>query len=190
MKIEIKNIYTNEVIFTHEQENNSIKITVELAAQLKINLSGANLSGASLSLANLSGANLSGASLSGANLSLASLSGANLSLASLVGANLSLANLSGANLSGASLSLASLSLASLRNCIGNMKEIKSMQLSKWNVVFTKDQLAIGCKQFAIEKWRNMTATEIVALDDKALSWWKKWKGFIFMAIDLSGILED
>jgi len=155
MKIEIKNRYTNEVIFTYEQENNSIKTTVELAVKLKINLSGANLSGA-----NLSGADLSSAKLSSANLS-------------------------GANLSGASLSGASLS-----NCIGNMKEIRSMQIHKWNISFTKDQLAIGCKQSDIEKWRNMADEEIDDLDEDALSWWKKWKEFIFMAIDLSGILED
>jgi hypothetical protein len=80
---------------------------------VKINMSGADLSGASLSGANLSGASLSGANLSGANLSYTSLSGANLSGASLSGASLSGASLSGASLSGANLSGASLSGASL-----------------------------------------------------------------------------
>ena len=62
----------------------------------KIDLSGADLSGAYLSGADLSRANLSGADLSRANLSGADLYGAYLSGADLYGAYLSGANLSGA----------------------------------------------------------------------------------------------
>ena len=68
---------------------------------IRLNLSGADLSGANLSGADLSYANLSGANLSGADLRRADLSGANLSGADLSGANLSGADLSYANLSGA-----------------------------------------------------------------------------------------
>ncbi len=95
--IQIKNRYTNEVIFESETAT-TIKETVEEAVKLRADLSGANLSGANLSGANLSKANLWKANLSGANLS-----GANLSRANLMGANLSGADLSGANLSGANL---------------------------------------------------------------------------------------
>lgn len=74
MKIEIKNRWNGEVIFTHEAENNSWKIAVEAAIE-----AGADLSRANLSDANLSGADLSGADLANANLSDAHLSGADLS---------------------------------------------------------------------------------------------------------------
>ncbi|MDZ8106702.1 MAG: pentapeptide repeat-containing protein [Nostoc sp. DedQUE12a] len=56
--------------------------------EVKLDISGANLSRANLSRANLSGANLNGTNLSRANLSGANLSGANLSGANLSGANL------------------------------------------------------------------------------------------------------
>ena len=46
--IEIKNRFTNEVIFSHECENNTIKITVEKAVEMRANLFGARLVGANL----------------------------------------------------------------------------------------------------------------------------------------------
>jgi len=48
MKIQIKNRFTGLVIFEYVCENNTIKITVEKAVSLKINLSGSNLSGSNL----------------------------------------------------------------------------------------------------------------------------------------------
>ena len=101
MKIEIRNRWTNEVIYSAEAE--SLKAALVTCAKL-----GANLSGADLSRANLYGANLSGADLSGANLYRANLYGADLSGANLSGANLYRANLYGANLSGANLYRANL----------------------------------------------------------------------------------
>jgi len=98
MNIQIKSRFTAAVLFEHDTENNSIRLTLELAIKSGANLSGANLSGANLSCADLSGANLSCADLSGANLSCANLSGANLSDADLSGAYLSDAYLSDAYL--------------------------------------------------------------------------------------------
>jgi hypothetical protein len=94
MLIEIKNKYTNDVIFSHDCEDNTIKKTVENAVK-----KGANLSYANLSMANLGYANLSGANLSCANLSMANLGCANLRRANLSDANLIRAYLSGADLS-------------------------------------------------------------------------------------------
>ena len=91
MNIQIKSRFTAAVLFEHDCEGNSIRMTLELAIK-----SGADLRGAYLSGANLSGADLSRADLSGAYLIRADLSGANLS-----GANLSGANMIGADLSGA-----------------------------------------------------------------------------------------
>ena len=47
-KIEIKNRFTNRVIFTYECENNTMKITVEQAVKNGASLNGASLDGASL----------------------------------------------------------------------------------------------------------------------------------------------
>ena len=132
MNIQIKSRFSAEPLFEHDCENNSIRLTLELAIKSGANLIGANLSdanligaklsGANLSDANLIGAKLSGAYLSGANLSDANLIGANLSDANLSRANLSRAKLSGANLSGAYLSGANLSRAKLSGAYLKNKE--------------------------------------------------------------------
>ena len=66
MNIQIKSRVNDTVLFEHNCENNSMRLTIELALKSGANLYGANLSGANLSRANLSRANLSGADLSGA----------------------------------------------------------------------------------------------------------------------------
>ena len=67
-KIEIKNRFTQSVIFTYELEKEAtIKDAIKEAVKRDANLSDAYLSGANLSDANLSDANLSGADLRGAN---------------------------------------------------------------------------------------------------------------------------
>jgi hypothetical protein len=170
MKFEIKNRFTGEIIFSHESEENSFSLTVKLAIEQKINLSRANLSRANLSRADLSDANLSDANLSRANLS---------------DADLSDADLSRANLSRANLSRANLSRADLRWCVGNGTEILSMQVAQWKIAFTKTHLAIGCKKYLIEEWQGFSDEEIAKMACGALEWWKKWKDFIFQAIELS-----
>ena len=76
MLIELKSRWDGKVLFSHEAEENSVKLTLEMAVKAKVNLSGANLSGADLRGADLRGAYLSGADLSGANLIGAYLRGA------------------------------------------------------------------------------------------------------------------
>ena len=110
---------------------------------------------------------------------------ANLRLADLSGADLRWENLRWENLSGADLSDANLRGADLRWVIGNLKEIKYFQLERYDVVFTSDILAISCQQHPIEKWKKFTDKEISEMDKDALSWWTKWKDFIFQAIELS-----
>ena len=91
--IEIKNRFTNEVIFSHSCENNTIKITVDQAVT-----SGADLRGADLRGAYLRGADLTGADLTDADLTGADLTGADLTGADLTGADLTDADLTGANI--------------------------------------------------------------------------------------------
>jgi len=129
MKIQIKHRFTASVIFEHDCERNSMRLTVELALKSRASLSRADLSGAYLSGAYLSGANLSGAYLSGADLSGASLSRADLSGAYLSGADLSGADLSGAYLSGASLSGANLSGANLSRAYLSGADLSGAYLS-------------------------------------------------------------
>ena len=52
MKIEIKNRYTKEVIFSHECKNNTVKKTVLEAIRQNCDLSWSNLSGSNLSGSN------------------------------------------------------------------------------------------------------------------------------------------
>jgi hypothetical protein len=108
MKIEIKNRWTDAVIFTHEGEDVTMRDVVLVAVRQGVSLSDADLSGAYLSGAYLSDADLSDADLSDADLSGASLRGADLSDANLSDADLSDADLSGASLRGADLSDANL----------------------------------------------------------------------------------
>ena len=74
--------------------------------------------------------------------------------------------------------------ASYQYCTGNAKELKSMQLNRYLIVFNKHFLAIGCQQHSIKKWKNFTDDKIDSLDNGALEWWNKWKDFIFKAIEL------
>ena len=94
--MEIKNRYTNKVIFECEAE--SIKVCVEKAVKNRVNLNGADLKWADLNGANLSEADLSETNLNGANLSKANLSEANLWKANLSEADLRWVNLSKADL--------------------------------------------------------------------------------------------
>ena len=68
MKIEIKCRFSGSVLFSHEAEDNSMKLTLEAAVSARANLDGANLVRANLYGANLDGANLDGANLDGAKI--------------------------------------------------------------------------------------------------------------------------
>ena len=115
-------------------------------------------------------ADLGGANLRGANLEGADLQGADLRSADLRGANLQGANLQGAD---------------FNYCIGNMREIKSLQLDTWMISFSKDILNIGCETHTIDEWFNFTDKEIDSMGNNALSWWLKWKDYIKLTIELS-----
>jgi len=63
MKIQITARFTGAVLFEHEAENNTMKLTLEAAISAGANLVRANLAGANLVGANLVRANLDGANL-------------------------------------------------------------------------------------------------------------------------------
>jgi uncharacterized protein YjbI with pentapeptide repeats len=112
---------------------------------------------------NLRGANLSGANLRGANLSDADLIGANLSDADLIGANLRGANLSVADLSWAILSKANLSDANLRGAILSWANLRGANLSVADLIvanLSKANLSDADLRGAILSWANLREADL------------------------------
>ena len=68
MKIEIKNRWDNSLLFSHDCEENTLKITLLMALKASTDLYGADLGGANLRDVNLRDADLVGVNLRGANL--------------------------------------------------------------------------------------------------------------------------
>jgi len=195
MKIEIKHKYLGIVLFEHECEDNTIKLTLSLAVEKNADLNGANLWNADLSGANLWNANLSdadlrnanlrnanlrnadlrnanlwNANLSDADLSDANLWNANLRNADLSDANLRNANLWNANLSDADLRNADLRNADLRNAIGNGIHIISAQVLSYKIVFTAEFMWIGCRKRPLKTWWKDSEKESDTFDDD-----KEWR---------------
>jgi len=160
MNITIKQRYTGAVLYKGPKSD-----------LRRANLRSADLRGANLRSAYLSGAYLSGADLSGANLS-----GTNLSGADLIHANLIHANLSSAYLSGAEL-----------RCMGNMREIRTMQIDTWEIGYTSDTLQIGCQRHAIKRWRKWDTEAgqkwIADMDSEAAAWAERNMALVLAIID-------
>lgn len=177
MKIEIKNRIDGSVIFSHEREGNSIKITVIEAINAGVDMYSADLRGADLRGANLCSVNLSDADMRNANLSGADLCCANLRDTDLrdtdlrnskmLGANLYGADLIGANLYGDNLTKNPLFLFNLR----------------WNVVVTTNILQIGCQIHPISDWRSFDDDKISSMSPDALEFWRKNKVAILTLCD-------
>lgn len=101
------------------------------------------------------------------------------------GADLRGANLSYADLSYANLRYANLADIKLWGTVGNMQEIKCMQIEKYKIAYTVDRLQIGCEQHSIEGWKAFDDRRIIQMDGKdALVWWKKSKPLIMQTIEL------
>ena len=170
--IEIKNRFTSKVIYRHEFENNTLKITCMRAVLDKINLRGANLSDADLSDADLRDADLRDADLRGANLSDANLRGANLRDANLRGADLSDTNLRGADLSDTNLRGANLSDADLRGAAIIIYGLN------WEIFITNNHIRIGCQSHSLADWIAFDDNKISFMHPNALGFWKENKEFI------------
>ena len=132
----------------------------------------ANLRGADLRGADLRGADLREANLCEANLCEANLREADLCGADLRGADLREADLCGADLRGADLCGADLCGANLWNTLGNNKEVRSLQLSTYQVTWTKLSVQIGCQKHTWEEWLTFSDRRIHDMDKNALVWWK------------------
>ena len=194
MKLSILSRFNASILFEYEAEENSLKITLQVAVKTGANLYGADLYGANLYGANLDGADLRGADLRGANLRGADLDGADLRGADLRGANLYGADLYGANLRGADLDGADLRGANLRGAdLDGEKLTKTpLQLNnlKWFVLISDKYLRIGCQRFTIEEWKNFDDETIVKMDFAALKFWRKWKASIIALCDAHTTAES
>ena len=86
----------------------------------------------------------------------------------------------------ANLSYANLRNADLRNAdlrflhSANGKELACMNAGKYQVVLSKEKIAIGCKFFTVEEWKEFDDDKISKMDDGSLEWWKQWKELVFM----------
>ncbi|OED34255.1 hypothetical protein AB832_07820 [Flavobacteriaceae bacterium (ex Bugula neritina AB1)] len=159
MRIEIKNRWNLKVLYSHEQNNNSFRVTILKAisegadlkgADLKdADLEGADLEGANLKGANLEGANLEGAYLKDANLEGANLKGANLKDADLEGAYLKDADLEGANLKGADLEGAYLEGADIYQVVGTGSEGRCTTYLPKN-----DKIICGCFYGTLKEFKE------------------------------------
>jgi len=147
----------------------------------RANLIGANFSYAKLSYANFSYARLSGANFRDADLSYANFRDARLSYANFRDADLSYADFRDADLSGANFTG-----ADLKGSLGNMRQIKTLSIDTYHVNYTKHSMQIGCENHSIEEWKSFDDKRILEMEGKkALEFWKKYKDFIFTAIELS-----
>ena len=149
MKIEISCRFSGSVLFSHEQDENTMKLTVEAAVKAGAYLAGAYLAGAYLAGADLAGADLTGADLTGANLT-----GAYLARANLTGADLA-----GAYLAGEVLTKAPLSLLNLT----------------WPVLITECYMSIGCQRHAHSEWADFDNYAIKSMESRAAEFWSQWR---------------
>lgn len=84
-----------------------------------------------------------------------------------------------ADLGRADLRGADLREAKIQNCIGNCREIKTIQTEKWNIVYTDSMMSIGCELHCIEDWFGFDADRIIRMDSESFEFWKKWKPILW-----------
>jgi hypothetical protein len=120
--------------------------------------------------ADLRGSDLSDRDLRDRDLSDKDLRGSDLSGSILIHSNLRRSNLDGVR---------------LWDTIGNMREINSLQIERYQIAYTYDRLQIGCENHSIDEWRQFSDEEIAGMDTGALEWWRKWRDIIFQIIEMS-----
>ncbi len=190
----------NVVLSKHQAwlngETGGVRANLEGANLKGRSLRGADLKYAILKNANLRDANLLGASLVCANLKCANLKCADLKYtilrnAILGYADLEYTDLGYANLEGTNLEGANLQNVRLWGTTGNSLEIKSLQIETYPITYTSDRLQIGCEDHTITDWWEFTDERILQMDDRAaLTFWRKWKEYIMMTIEMSPAINS
>ena len=165
MKIEIKHRFTGTVIFSHEAENNTIKLTVEAAV---------NLRNSDLSNSNLRNSNLRNSDLSNSNLRNSDLSYSDLRNSDLSNSDLSNSNLRNSDLSG----------ATYGNGIPFTKPPLQLTGLKWPILIMDTHIKIGCELHPTSDWAGFKNSRIKLMDANALDFWATNKDLILMAANL------
>ncbi|MBF6931771.1 pentapeptide repeat-containing protein [Acinetobacter baumannii] len=165
-KFEIKNRFTQEVLFTCDVPEGMESGMIARHALESAIADDADLRDADLRDANLRGADLRGADLRDADLRDANLRGADLRGADLRGADLRGANLRDANLRGAK--AAPLIVYGLR----------------WNVIISGlGKMRIGCQEHSVEDWKSFDDARITRMDSEALEFWNQHKSMLLNMCD-------
>jgi hypothetical protein len=171
-------------------------------AGVQVDFSGANLRGMDLSGMDLSGADFHGANLKEVNFEGANLESANLSGATLEGANMCYSNLEGADLSKADLHCVDFKGANLRGVSFEGSNVRGidlrgvelrwddlhdadviiMKLSKLVVYVYDDTMRIDCQYHSHKEWMEFSDEDIKNMHPHALSWWKKYKSVVKVAM--------
>ncbi len=120
-------------------------------------LTGQDLSGSDLRVADIKYAELRRANLSSSILRGASLIGADLRSAAMRNSDLRRAHMYGALLDG----------ADLTSAVGNGREVKSIHIGRYDVVWTAKFVWIGCRMDTVEGWESLDEDEL-SIGDRGL----------------------
>jgi len=205
----IINFFTDAVIF-EDTSCSSLKELVKKAILRGVSLEGALLdsahltgicfNGISLKQARLQGANLNTCDLRYSDLRDVDMTGATLKSSLLCNSMLNDASMRGADLRGAYLDDtylrgvdlfgANLQGVSLWRCVGNMKEIKSLQVDKYHIAYTSQSLQIGSFRGNLDDWWGIDAQQLISSPEAIESeksnanlmglvrWWALNKDFV------------
>ncbi|MFE8099908.1 pentapeptide repeat-containing protein [Acinetobacter baumannii] len=175
-KFEIKNRFTQEVLFTCDVPEGMESGMIARHALESAIADDADLRDADLRDANLRGADLRGADLRDADLRDADLRDANLRGADLRGADLRDADLRDANLRGADLRDADLRGAKAAPLI--------VYGLRWNVIISGlGKMRIGCQEHSVEDWKSFDDARITRMDSEALEFWNQHKSMLLNMCD-------
>ncbi|MER0131242.1 pentapeptide repeat-containing protein [Acinetobacter baumannii] len=180
-KFEIKNRFTQEVLFTCDVPEGMESGMIARHALESAIADDADLRDADLRDANLRGADLRGADLRGADLRDADLRDADLRDANLRGADLRDADLRDANLRGADLRGADLRDADLRDAKAAPLIVYGL---RWNVIISGlGKMRIGCQEHSVEDWKSFDDARITRMDSEALEFWNQHKSMLLNMCD-------
>jgi hypothetical protein len=78
--------------------------------------------------------------------------------------------------------------ANLQGVRGDMRRVKSLQISTYPVAYTSSVMQIGCQNHSLETWWALDDEAIDSMDRGALVWWQKWKPVLQQIIAISPAL--
>jgi hypothetical protein len=71
--------------------------------------------------------------------------------------------------------------------MGNMSEIRTLQIDTWEIGYTSDTLQIGCQRHSIEKWRKWDTEAgrkwVASMDSKSAEWADRNMALVLAIID-------